>query len=257
MPGIGWMMLFYILVFVFGASIFSFLNVVVYRVPRKLSFIKGRSFCPSCKHALGALDLIPVISYFFLRGSCRYCKTKFGARDTYVELLGGLLAVFCLWYYSWDFAQMGLAFCFYSVLTVVTLIDADTMEIPDGCHIAILIIGIASCFCSTDVGLLQRAIGALCISVPMLLLALMIPGAFGGGDIKLMFVCGFFLGAKLVLISAVIAILAGGGYGVLLLLTKKAKKKDLFAFGPFLCIGMAIGLPYGEQIIDWYLSLLF
>lgn len=257
MPGIGWMRLFYILVFAFGACIFSFLNVVVYRVPRKLSFVNGRSFCPSCNHALGALDLIPVFSYLFLRGRCRYCKTKFGARDTYVELLGGLLAGFCLWYYRWDLKQMLLTFCFYCVLTVVALIDADTMEIPDGCHIAILIIGIVACVCSGNIGLLQRGIGALCISVPMLLLALLIPGAFGGGDIKLMFACGFFLGVKLVLISTVIAILAGGGYGILLLLTKRAKKKDLFAFGPFLCIGMAIGLPYGGQIIDWYLSLLF
>ena len=90
----------------------------------------------------------------------------------------------------------------------------------------------------------------------MLLLTLAVPGAFGGGDIKLMGACGAFLGWKITLVSAFIAILFGGMWGIGLLLGKKKSRKDHFAFGPFLCIGMVIGLLWGGQIISWYMGFL-
>ena len=80
--------------------------------------------------------------------------------------------------------------------------------------------------------------------------------AFGGGDIKLMFGAGFFLGAKLTVVAAFIGILLGGGFGALLLAQKKANRKSQFAFGPFLCIGIAIAMFFGETIADWYMGLL-
>lgn len=251
-----WMILWYVITFFFGACSFSFLNVVIYRVPKGISFVKGRSFCPICNHTLGGLDLIPVISYMGLRGRCRYCNTKFGFRDTLVEIFGGMASVFLLWFYEWDFVKTILVFLFYCVLTVVALIDADTMEIPDGCHLVIAALAVAAVFVFPGIGIVERLIGALCVSVPMLLLALAIADAFGGGDIKLMAAGGLFLGWKLTLLSAALAVLIGGIYGIFLLVTKKANKKDQFAFGPFLCAGMAIGLLYGQQIIDWYLSFL-
>mgnify|MGYP000007196559 FL=1 len=82
------------------------------------------------------------------------------------------------------------------------------------------------------------------------------PGAIGGGDIKLMFGAGFFLGAKLTVVAAFIGILLGGGFGALLLAQKKANRKSQFAFGPFLCIGIAIAMFFGETIADWYMGLL-
>ena len=89
-----------VVIFFMGTCIFSFLNVIIYRVPRKMDFVKGHSFCPSCRHQLGALDLIPLFSYIFLGGKCRYCKKKIGARDTLIELFGGAAALFCGWYYK-------------------------------------------------------------------------------------------------------------------------------------------------------------
>ena len=83
-----------VVIFFMGTCIFSFLNVIIYRVPRKMDFVKGHSFCPSCRHQLGALDLIPLFSYIFLGGKCRYCKKKIGARDTLIELFGGAAALF-------------------------------------------------------------------------------------------------------------------------------------------------------------------
>lgn len=244
-----------ILVFFTGTCVFSFLNVIVYRVPRKISFVKGFSVCPSCGHQLDAGDLIPVCSYLFLRGKCRYCKAPIGVRDTLIEGLGGAAALLCIW----KFEHYGTAltvFAFFCMLTVVAFLDIDTMEIPDGCHVAIIAIAIISAFTMQDITILDRIIGFFCVSVPLLLITLAVAGAFGGGDMKLMAACGLFLGWKITLISTALAIFFGGGYGCYLLLTRKKDRKDHFAFGPFLCMGMVIGVLYGQQIIDWYLGFL-
>lgn len=244
-----------VLLFMLGACVFSFLNVIVYRAPRKMSFVKGFSICPNCGHRLGALDLVPIFSYLFLRGNCRYCKAHIGIRDTLVELMGGFLAIFCVWRFE-NYGQALTAFLFYCVLTVVTFLDIDTMEIEDECHIVIVLLAVLAVFIMPEQSILSRVIGAVCISVPMFLVTLLVPGGFGGGDIKLMAACGLFLGWKATLLSAALGILFGGGYGIWLLLTKQADRKAHFAFGPFLCLGMAIGLPYSQQLIDAYISIM-
>ena len=114
---------------------------------------------------------------------------------------------------------------------MVARIDWDTQIIYDRFHILILLLGVAALWLFPEHGMVDRLIGAVIISVPMLLLALIIPGAFGGGDIKLMAASGFFLG-------------------------KKLEKKDHFAFGPFLAFGLALAVFFGDQIVNWYLSLL-
>ena len=245
-----------VLIFFLGTCVFSFLNVIIYRVPRKMDFIRGHSICPACGHQLGALDLIPLFSYLFLGGKCRYCKVKIGARDTFIEFFGGGAALFCAWYYKEKPGVALTVFLFFCILTVVTFMDIDTMEIEDGCWIAVYVLAAAACFTMPEISFVSRLIGIVCVSVPMLLLTLAVPGAFGGGDIKLMGACGAFLGWKITLISAFIAILFGGMWGIGLLLGKKKSRKDHFAFGPFLCIGMVIGLLWGGQIISWYMGFL-
>ena len=248
------------LIFCFGACVFSFLNVVAYRVPKGMFFVKGRSICPSCGHVLKGRDLVPVLSYLFLRGKCRYCGDKIGGRDTLTEIFGGAAAVFCAVHYGYDggsYVKAILIFCFTGILMVVTLMDIDTMEIADGCSIAIVVLAVAGMVLMRDITIVQRLIGMVCVSVPMLLLAVAIPGAFGGGDIKLMAAAGLFLGWRTILISMVFGILFGGGYGIYLLTSKKKGRKDQFAFGPFLCAGMIAGLLWGNQVIAWYFGLLF
>lgn len=248
---------FAILLFALGSCVFSFCNVIVCRVPQKQSFLKGRSHCPVCGHTLSALDLIPIFSYLFLGGKCRYCKARIPVRDTIVEFIGGGLAIFCAWFY-WPNPLAALTvFAFYSVLIVVTLMDWDTMEISNGCHIAILILAVASYFTMPGLSVLDRLIGGVCVSLPMLLLALLISGAFGGGDIKLMASAGLLLGWRATLVATGIGFLLGGFYGIFLLLAKKAGRKAQFAFGPYLCVGLATALPFGEMLISWYLSWIF
>ena len=84
-----------IIFFAIGASIFSFLNVIIYRLPRGMQFSFGKSMCTTCKHELARKDLIPIISWVSLRGKCRYCGAEISARYTIVEMIGGISAVVC------------------------------------------------------------------------------------------------------------------------------------------------------------------
>ncbi len=244
----------YLLVFMAGAGIFSFLNVVIYRLPRKISFVTGRSHCPACDATLRWYDMVPVFNWFYLRGKCRDCGAHISFRYPAVEALGGVLALLCVYRFGME-AEAFAAFAFLGVLTVVAFVDADTMEIPNGLVIGILIIAVVAGICALAPAWKDRLIGLVCVSVPMLLITLAIPGAFGGGDIKLMAAAGLFLGWKLCLVATFLAILTGGLYGIWLLATRKKGKKEHFAFGPFLCVGMAVALFWGEQLLEWYLGL--
>ena len=251
--------------FLLGAALFSFMNVVAWRLPRGMDPLKGRSVCPQCGHTLGAPDLVPVFSWLFLRGRCRHCGAHIPARYLLVELLGGVLALGCTWRYGAAYALPGglfgmswaalLALAVCGILLSVSLIDAETQTIPDRLNLALAVCGAVSVLLS-PADWLPHVIGALCVSVPMFLLCLVIDGAFGGGDIKLMFGADFFLGARLTVVAAFVGILLGGGFGALLLAAKKADRKTRFAFGPFLCIGIAAAMFFGERLADWYIGLL-
>lgn len=234
----------WLLRFALGACVFSFLGVVVWRLPRRESVVKGRSHCPACGRTLSAAELIPCLSYLLQGGKCRGCGAKIPARDFWIEVLGGLCSCACAYAFGGESAQAALAFVVLGILTVVALMDMDTLEIYDRFPALLFVCGIAAHILIPSLGIKSRLIGCVIVSVPMLLLALIVPGGFGGGDIKLTVVAAF------------IGILLGGGFGALLLAQKKANRKSQFAFGPFLCIGIAIAMFFGETIADWYMGLL-
>ena len=239
--------------FLLGCCIFSFLNVVIYRLPKKMDFVTGRSACPFCGHALGAPDMVPVLGWVFLGGKCRYCKAGISVRYPLVELVGGIAAVLCSYHYGVN-PRAIIAFLFLCVLTVVSFVDMDTMEIPFSLVIAAALMGVLSVLFFPEISFVERVIGIFCVSVPLYLLTVAVPGAFGGGDIKLMAACGIFLGWKLNLLALFLGVMGGGIYGFWLLAAKRKKRTDHFAFGPFLCLGMAAALFWGEKILDWYLG---
>ena len=224
--------------FLLGAALFSFMNVVAWRLPRNMNPLKGRSICPRCGRTLDAPDLVPVFSWLFLRGRCRHCGAHIPARYLLVEVLGGVLA---------------LAVC--GILISIALIDAETQTIPDRLNFALAVCGVAGTVLS-PAGWRGHIIGAVCVSVPMFLLCLAIDGAFGGGDIKLMAAAGLFLGWQNTLLAMFFGILGGGVYGMYLLAAKKADKKDHFAFGPFLCAGIVLAMLFGEPVLGWYCQFL-
>ena len=224
--------------FLLGAALFSFMNVVAWRLPRNMDPLKGRSICPRCGRTLDAPDLVPVFSWLFLRGRCRHCGAPIPARYLLVEVLGGALA---------------LAVC--GILLSIALIDAETQTIPDRLNFALAVCGVAGT-APSPAGWRGHIIGAVCVSVPMFLLCLAIDGAFGGGDIKLMAAAGLFLGWQNTLLAMFFGILGGGVYGMYLLAAKKADKKDHFAFGPFLCAGIVLAMLFGEPVLGWYCQFL-
>lgn len=141
-----------------------------------------------------------------------------------------------------------LLLCFFIVMLAVSYQDMKCMEIKDGCHIAITALAATAVFAGLDAEILSRLAGALCISAPMLAITLLIPGSFGGGDIKLMAAAGLFLGWKSTIVSAVIALFAAGAYVLFLIVKKKAGRGRRFALAPFLCAGMVIGALWGEDL---------
>jgi len=270
----------YIYAAIIGLCIGSFINVVITRLPEKGKFLSNsRSECPSCNETIKPYDLIPLVSWIILLGKCRYCKARIPLRYPAVELLGALAAVASLvkyrfYYYSqttvisfdleqyihvhhFDFNYAAIIlFGVFMILLAVTIIDYNTSEIPDSLIIALIPFAIAAIWLLPDITLLSHAIGFAAVSVPMLLLSLFIPGAFGGGDIKLMFVCGFLLGWQLTLLAFFIALLLGGSAAVFLLATGRRKKGQHMVFGPALCAGVVTSLFAGSYILDWYIGFL-
>ena len=158
--------------FLLGAALFSFMNVVAWRLPRNMDPLKGRSICPRCGRTLDAPDLVPVFSWLFLRGRCRHCGAHIPARYLLVEVLGGVLALGCTRQYgaalalpdglfgmSWA-ALLALAVC--GILLSIALIDAETQTIPDRLNFALAVCGVAGTALS-PAGWRGHIIGAVCV----------------------------------------------------------------------------------------------
>ncbi len=246
----------YIVAFIFGTVIFSFLNVVICRLPKGEDFVKGRSRCPECGHVLSFPDMVPILSWILLGRKCRYCGAKISGRYPLVEALGGIAAITCVMVFGLDIYAV-LAFAMCSLLTCVGFIDYDEMIIPDGLNIAIAIVAIPAIFLTAGVKWYEHLIGAVIISAFMLIMSLAIPKAFGGGDIKLMAACGLFLGWKNAVFAFFVAILTGGVMAAIMIAGKEKGRKDLIPFGPFICIGVVAAMFFGDRVIDLYLGYLF
>lgn len=242
---------FYTFVLVFGCVIGSFLNVVIYRLPRGLDFVRGRSACPSCGRTLSWAEMAPVVSRLILRGKCKGCGAGISPRYAIIELMTGIASItaLCVWGPT---LRAVLVFAIICGLILVAFIDMDTMEIPNGLILYLLIPAAGLVFVTPEVSYLSHGIGLICVSVPMLLLSMAIPNAFGGGDIKLMAVCGLALGWQYALFAMFAAILLGGAQAVWMLARRKAERGSLFAFGPHLAAGTALALLTAGPVIDWY-----
>ena len=243
--------------FLIGIAAGSFLNCAAGRSAKGESFLRGRSRCVSCGHTLKARDLVPLFSYIFQRGRCRYCGVKLSARYPLTELVMGLLSVAVL--LRFDITAAALRnWLFICVLFVVTLVDLDTLEIPDACHI----IGIGVWFIfvwllpeplqSLKRGLIFGIIfGAGLLLLSLLMDKLLGKESMGGGDIKLIFVCALYLGGSGTLFMLIIACIVG----IALSRLQSRDGEGHFAFGPAIAIAAAMMLFFGEYITNAYTSL--
>jgi leader peptidase (prepilin peptidase)/N-methyltransferase len=252
-----------VIIFILGLIIGSFLNVCIYRLPHKQSIVTSPSACPACGARLKPWDLVPVLSYVFLGGKCRYCKARISAQYPLIEALTG--ALYVLLYVRFGIGWPLLVYlALVSLLIVISLIDIRHMEIPDGLIIAGLVVGaaqlIASIFTPYFDAWHSYVIGFFAGGLPLLLIALFCAyilkkDGMGGGDIKLMAFCGFIIGWRLVITAYLIGIVAGAVFGMVLMALKKKNRSDAIPFGPFLSLGVVVSVFFGNMLIDWYMGL--
>jgi len=246
------------LIFLLGLIVGSFLNCVIYRLEENKSFLKGRSYCPHCKHILNWQDLIPLLSFLFLKGRCRYCQKPISLQYPLVELVTGLLFVsFFIFHFSFF---IFLIACF---MIIIFVYDLRHYIIPDKIiYPAILVSGIWYLVSSIFLGLytkyeiLNTIYSAFGAATFFLLIVLISRGKWMGvGDIKLAFLMGLVLSPPKILVALFLAFFIGAIIGMGLIISGKKTLKSEVPFGPFLVTGTFIALFFGEKIIQWYLNL--
>lgn len=250
----------YLIVFIFGSIVGSFLNVCIYRIPRGKSIIMPSSYCPSCNTPIKILDNIPVLSYIVLGRRCRSCKAKISFRYPLVEAMNALFYVALLGRFG-----IGWHTPFYFVLTsaliVVTFIDLDFQIIPDSITLPGILIGLVTGSVILPdpflrwslLGYKASIFGALTGFGIFYIVAVLSRGGMGEGDIKLMAMVGALMGWKSVLLTTFLGSLLGSVWGISLMVFKGKGRKTKIPFGPFLAAGTIISLFWGQEILYWYL----
>ena len=243
----------YIVIFIFGITIGSFLNVCIYRIPLHQSIVTVPSHCMTCGRKLKWYDLIPVFSWLLLGGKCRNCKSKISPQYPIIESLNGVLyVVICV---ANGLNLFSLIYCLMtSALLTLSLIDWRTYEIPFGINVFLFILGVAVTI--LDRGeLLSHLIGMVCVSGSLGVLYLITRGrAIGGGDIKLMFACGLILGWQQIILAFFLGCIIGSV--IHLIRIRVQGEGHVLAMGPYLSAGIFLAALWGNAWISWYLSLL-
>ena len=242
---------YYILIVLLGLVIGSFLNVVIFRIPLNKSISKPSSFCPVCGRKIRFYDNIPVISFLFLKGRCRDCKTRISSRYPLVEALTA--ALFALSYYFNGLSLvLLLSVILISALIIVSFTDIEHGIIPNVIVLPFAVIGLIINIILAPLRwwiILAFAFGAFLF---MFIISLVYPKGMGMGDVKLSLMAGSFLVEKIIP-GLFIGFLAGSLYGIVMIIIKKKKFKQTIPFGPFISIGCVIALFFGGRIINWYL----
>ena len=244
-----------VVLFMFGTVFGSFINCAAGRIVAGKDWIRGKSVCENCGHELGVLDLVPVFSYLFLKGECRYCHAKISPRYMLTELFMGLCFV-------WMFLDTktlnyelfrNLALCV--ILMGLSLVDLDSYIIPDGFIVAGIINWLVSILFVSDRWNYFKSgiIGGLSIAGTILIISLIMDHvlkkeSLGGGDIKLLFMICLYTGTLQGFILLFVSCLIGLLFVILL-------KEDKIPFGPSISMATFIILLYGQDILKWYLSL--
>lgn len=246
---------FIIVFFIFGTVFGSFFNVVGLRLPKKKSFTKGRSFCPTCQNKLSYYELIPIFSYIIQRGRCRHCKKKISFIYLMTELITGI--VFALSYSQIGFSiELIMALLLMSMLIIIFVTDINYMLIPNKILLFFLPIFIVLRIVEPLDPWHSSITGAI---VGYLLIALIIvvsKGGMGAGDMKLFGVLGIVIGLAKVLLTFFIASLFGAIVGGILMAFKIIDRKQPIPFGPYIVFGAIVTYFYGGEIFNFYLSLL-
>jgi leader peptidase (prepilin peptidase)/N-methyltransferase len=240
-------------VVLFGLAVGSFVNVVVARLPQRKSLLRPGSACPGCGTAIAWHDNIPLLSFVLLRGRCRACGMAIAWRYPVVEAVTA--ALWALAYVTWGLtADFAVAVLLLTALVAATAIDLEHQIIPDRITLPGILAGFVANLATQRVWWLDSVLGIAVGGGLFLAIILVSGGGMGGGDMKLGAMLGAFLGWKVTLVSLFVAVVLGGGLAIALLASGRMRRKDPIPFGPFLAVGGAIGLFWGERVMRWYLT---
>ena len=252
------MIVFYGVIYVImGAVVGSFLNVCIDRLPQEQSLLYPPSHCPSCQRRLTPWELIPIVSYLWLRGRCHQCKAAIPRRVFAVELGSAFLFAFLWWWYGPSISLLAVTFygCLFLVIAIIDLehgLILDRLVYPALAPSLVL-----AAFVYPKVDLLSALIGGGIGFGFFLVLVIAFRGSMGWGDVKMAALVGVVTGFPLVITAIFIAVVTGGLVGVILLLVRLKGRKETIPFGPFLSFGVVLALLWGQPLLDWYLRLFF
>lgn len=267
---------------IIGLLMGSFLNVVIYRVPKMMqrevenfvaehneqelphqdvfNLILPRSACPHCKHQIKAIENIPVLSFIALRGKCSVCKTPISRRYPLVELLTALISMGLISHFGPSVAGLAsLVFAYF--LIALALIDFDTQFLPDNLTLPLLwcglLVNVYGVFCSLNEAVLGAAIGYGALWVVYWAFKLVTgKEGMGYGDFKLLAALGAWGGWALLPAIILFSSLAGTLIGICLIWSGKHERAKPMPFGPYLAVAGLIALPFGRMIVERHLGIL-
>lgn len=251
------------LVTVLGLLIGSFLNVVVWRVPRGESVVSPPSACPRCGARIAWYDNLPVVSWLVLRGRCRRCHEPISVRYPLVEAGTGILFGLVAWHFGISWTTP--AYLYLAAISVaLALIDIDTRRLPNAIvlpsYVVVpVLLAVASWGADDWPAMLRAVIGGVALYAFYFVMVLVKPGAMGFGDVKLAGILGAYLawlGWGSFVVGAFAAFLVGGVFSIGLMVAGRAGRKSKIPFGPWMLIGCAIGVAFGESLWSAYLGIL-
>jgi len=249
---------------VLGLAIGSFLNVVIWRVPRGESVVSPPSHCPSCNEPISPRDNVPLLSWLLLRGRCRHCGTRISARYPLVETLtAALFVAMALWF--GPVAQLPAYLYLVAVGVALALIDLDVKRLPDvltlpSYAVGAVLLGVASAVHHNGWSFLRALIGMAVLFAFYFTVAMISPRGMGFGDVKLSGVIGLYLawlGWAQLVVGAFAAFAVGAIVGIAVMLFAGGGRKTKIPFGPFMLVGALIGIFVGHPLAHAYTSATF
>jgi leader peptidase (prepilin peptidase)/N-methyltransferase len=246
-----------------GLAVGSFLNLCIDRLPGGKSIVRPGSHCDNCNQSLKAIDLVPVFSYIWLRGRCRYCGARIPLRSLVVEFAAAAIFAFLAWHYGLSL-ELGFAVIYASIFIVIFAIDLEQELILNIVVFPAMILAFAFSFFWggfeefwPKIGpgfVLSALLGGAVGFVLMLLPYLLTRGrGMGYGDVKLAALIGLMSGLPLVVVALLVGIVVGGLVAVFLLLSRMVKsRKAAIPYGPFLAVGAMVALIWGDKIFQWW-----
>lgn len=246
-----------------GLAFGSFATVAAHRTPKRETW-GGRSKCPTCGETITASENIPVLSWLIQRGRCRHCKAKISVRYPLIELVTGLAFGLAAWRFGVSVELVAYSGFFWT-LVVLSVIDLEYRLLPNLIVYPLFVagwalLGAAALISGEGERLYDAALGMLIFGGFFFLIAFLFPAGMGGGDVKLSFVLGTFLGydrgAGVVIVGMFLSFLLGGLVGVAIMSVQRSGRKTMVPFGPFLAVGTVIALFWGGPLLDAYLDTL-